>query len=80
MKEDIISYLQSGLCEITFTKKDGTERTLVGTLLSDLIPLDHHPKGNDRVHSTDVQPVYEVDLGQWRSFRWDSVVSYSVDI
>jgi len=79
MKDEIISYLQSGLCEVTFTKKDGTERKIVGTLMHDLIPADKLPKGTDRVHSTDVQPVYEVDLDQWRSFRWDSVVSYNAE-
>ena len=76
-KNDIVPLLCSGLCEITFTKKDGTERTIVGTLMNDLIPVDKQPKGTDRVHSVDVQPVYEVELDEWRSFRWDSVVSYN---
>jgi len=79
MREEILPYLHSGLCRITFTKKDGTERTITGTLMRDLIPEDKQPKGTDRVHSTEVQPVYEVDLDEWRSFRWDSVLSYDAE-
>jgi hypothetical protein len=79
MNQEVLSILRSGLCEITFTKKDGTERTIVGTLNDELIPDDKKPKGEDRVHSTEVQPVYEVELDQWRSFRWDTLISYRKD-
>jgi len=78
-RDEVTSYLSSGLCRITFTKKDGTERTVTGTLNRDLIPADKLPKNTDRVHSIDVQPVYEVDLVEWRSFRWDSVISYEAE-
>ena len=78
MKDEIQAYLISGLCQVTFTKKDGTERTIVGTINPDLIPYEKHPKndGVDRVKNTDVQPVYDTDLEEWRSFRWDSVISF----
>jgi len=76
IKKEIEHYLRSGLCQITFTKKDGTERTITGTLNNDLIPSDKVPKNTDRSVNEEVQPVYEVDLDSWRSFRWDSVISY----
>lgn len=79
VKEDILAYLNSGLCRVTFMKKDATIRTITGTLLKDLIPKDNLPKGTDRVHSVEVQPVYEVDLDEWRSFRWDSVISFEAE-
>jgi len=76
MKDEIQAYLISGLCSVTFTKKDGTERTIVGTTNIDLIPADKAPKSTGRVQNSDVQPVYDVDLDEWRSFRWDSVISF----
>lgn len=78
-KNDIVPLLCSGLCEITFTKKDGTERTILATLMNDLIPVEKQPKGASRVHSEEVQPVYEVELDEWRSFRWDSVISFRAE-
>lgn len=79
MKKDILMMLESGLCEITFTKVDGTIRTIVGTLNRELIPAEKLPKGTSKSENEDVQPVYEVDLDQWRSFRWDSVIGYNAD-
>jgi len=79
MKKDILLMLESGLCEITFTKVDGTIRTIVGTLNRELIPPEKLPKGTSKSQNEDVQPVYEVDLDQWRSFRWDSVIGYNAD-
>ena len=79
MKEDIQLFLNSGLCQVTFTKKDGTERTITGTTNIDLIPEDKKPKNVDRVHSVDVQPIYDIELEEWRSFRWDSVLSYNAE-
>lgn len=78
-KKDISAFLNSGLCRVTFMKKDGSVRTVTGTLLRDLIPEDKSPKGTDRVHNVEVQPIYEVDLDEWRSFRWDSVISYEAE-
>jgi hypothetical protein len=80
VNHEILSFLNSGLCQITFTKRDGTERTITGTLVSDLIPEDKRPNGENRfVRSPEVQPVYEVDLEEWRSFRWDKVISYNAE-
>ena len=79
MKKEIEHYLNSGLCQVTFTKKDGTERTLTGTLNRDLIPADKLPSGDssNRIVNEEVRSLYETDLDAWRSFRWDSVISYN---
>lgn len=60
------------LC-ITFTKSDGTERAMHATLAESKIPTEKQPKGAGRNASQDAQPVFDVDIGEWRSFRWDSV-------
>lgn len=60
------------LC-ITFTKSDGTEREMHATLAESKIPADKKPKGAGRAASQDAQPVFDLDIGEWRSFRWDAV-------
>jgi len=68
------------LC-ITFTKQDGDERKLYCTLVGSQIPEDKHPKGTStRAPTPEVQKVFDVDEGEWRSFRWDSVISVSFDL
>jgi hypothetical protein len=69
--------LKMHVCEVVFTKKDGTERTMRCTLNPELIPSadsDTSSSGN-RKKSDEAQAVYDLDADGWRSFRWDSVIS-----
>lgn len=69
----LISHLKYGPVDVTFTKKDGTERTMKCTLKEELmLPYE---KKTDRVKeiSTEVLPVYDLDKESWRSFRLDSI-------
>jgi hypothetical protein len=61
--------------KITFTKKDGTERVMNCTLSESVLPA-REPDSEVKPHSPDVQPVWDVDAGGWRSFRWDSVIAF----
>jgi len=73
MKEE----LQSGICEVTFTKKNGEERVMPCTLVFDHIPEEHHPKGTATQHnSQDTIAVWCMDKEGWRSFRVDSVTNF----
>ena len=83
--------LKSEVVKITFTKKDGSDRTMSCTLKTDLIPkkevvesvekedvelkLKKTKKVNDNV-----LPVFDVDEQEWRSFRWNSIKSISFKI
>jgi hypothetical protein len=73
--------LHEDTVRITFTKKDGTERVLLGTLKSDAIPADKQPKEGTKPAKTsdDAQAVFDTTIGEWRSFRWDSVKLVEVD-
>lgn len=69
----LVSHLKYGPVDITFTKKDGTERTMKCTLKEELmLPYE---KKTDRVKevSKDVLPVYDLEKESWRSFRLDSI-------
>jgi hypothetical protein len=68
--------LKSSVC-VTFTKKDGSERKMQCTLIEGRIPTDKRPKGiNESENSSTAGSavrVFDTEVGEWRSFRWDSV-------
>lgn len=60
---------------VTFTKKDGTERTMRCTLNASSITTPSVPKEQStRSVPTTSLAVYDVDKKEWRSFRWDSIL------
>lgn len=56
---------------VTFTKKDGTERKIYCTLSESNTPKKE--TAGTRSVSTTSLPVYDLEKGEWRSFRWDSI-------
>jgi len=74
--------LKMGPVEITFTKKDGTERVMSCTLKEDLminIPSESTSE-KKRVVSEETLPVYDLEKESWRSFRLDSITQVKFDI
>lgn len=59
--------------QVTFTKKDGTEREMNCTLVESRIPTDKQPKTDATPWSDEAIRVFDTDIGEWRSFRFDSV-------
>ena len=78
IRQEIIDTLSKGIHTVTFTKVDGTERTMPCTLDSTVIPvvpiseLKQPKKANDAVLR-----VYVTDINEWRSFRVANVLSIS---
>lgn len=71
--------LHETVVEVTFTKKDGTERVMRCTLDEDVVP----PTGDKQrtvKRSETAQPVFDIRAQEWRSFRWDSVKSISFGV
>lgn len=63
---------------VLFTKKDGTEREMLCTLVHTNIPTESQPKDTTTYSSSVVKSavrVFDLDKLEWRSFRWDSVKS-----
>lgn len=58
---------------ITFVKKDGTDRVMKCTLREDLIPADKSPKGSTKAQPKESLAVFDKELSDWRSFRFDSI-------
>lgn len=55
---------------VTFTKADGTVRTMRCTLSESVIPTQIN-KQSQRKPNPDVLAVWDVEAAAWRSFRWD---------
>ena len=69
--------LEQSVVEITFTKKDGTERVMNCTLLEDYLP---ETTGAGRSSGSDALAVFDVDADGWRSFRWDSIKAVKLSV
>tara|TARA_R110000796_G_scaffold65603_1_gene151488 strand:+ start:1937 stop:2203 length:267 start_codon:yes stop_codon:yes gene_type:complete len=83
-REDIKTVLTENVAEITFTKKDGTERLMKCTLKSDIVPerdvvgVIGKVEEKTRAVNTEVLPVWDIVKSAWRSFRVDSVKAIKV--
>lgn len=78
MTEKILDDLNKKILIITFTKKDGTERIMRCTSNLNKIPGSQHPNGLG-FPKKGVKCVYDLKLGEWRSFRLDSVIKIEDD-
>ena len=85
-KKWLKGHLAFGPTTVTFTKKDGTERVMLCTTNTELVPQEPHETGTDnpidfpvlkkeKKVNEDVCPVYDLESKHWKSFRWDSVKS-----
>lgn len=75
--ETLKYHLSRDIVNVIFQKKDGSERTMRCTLSDVVIPEEKKPKGTGRASSDEVLPVFDIDIMEWRSFRLDSVKSWS---
>lgn len=68
--------LQKGAVNVTFVKKDGTERKMECTLKQDLLPQEEI-KEQTREPNPNVLKVWDLEKNAWRSFRYDSILGFS---
>ena len=74
------SILHSNIVQLTFTKVDGTERTMNCTLMPDMLPqvVVSEDKKERKVSTTSIA-VCDVELKEWRSFRTTHVKQIRFD-
>jgi hypothetical protein len=75
-RQDLSEMLHKGVCEVTFTKVDGTVRTMPCTLDPAIIPPAPEPKvlaegevARAKKPNPEVMSVWCTDKKEWRSFR-----------
>lgn len=75
--EDLKDRLKTEILQVTFTKKDGTNRVMTCTLKEDVIPQatkeDTLSLEKVRKINIEVMPVWDTEAEGWRSFRIDSI-------
>jgi hypothetical protein len=75
------SHLRMGPVNVTFTKKDGTERLMKCTLQEGVVVP--HEKTTERVkeENNEILAVWDLDKNAWRSFRLDSIktIEFSIE-
>lgn len=72
--------LTSGPVQVTFLKKDGTERKMLCTLKPGLVESYEKKTERQKTINEDVCPVFDLDKKEWRSFRYDSITAVEVQI
>ena len=70
---------------VKFTKKDGSDRTMLCTLNESKIPADKLPKAKEdgspaTSFTTDAVRVFDTEKSEWRSFRFDSIKSVKLGV
>lgn len=70
----LLDDLRKGEAVVYFTKRDGTKRKMRCTLSESVIPKTEPVEGKKtRKASPDLQVVWDLDAGGWRSFHWESI-------
>ena len=77
-KPEIKDLLQTKILRVKFTKTDGTERDMICTLKSDLLKEHVNKTDRKKKENENVLSVWDVEKDAFRSFRLDSLISYSV--
>lgn len=78
-KLNLKELLKSNIVEVTFTKVNGEKRTMNCTLQSSFLP-ETVVKEETRKASDTSLAVWSIDDDGWRSFRWESIVSFGIII
>lgn len=75
------SNLFTSIVNVTFIKKDGTQRLLRCTLKPDLLPqqTDIEEAVQKKTPNPDVLAVWDLENDGWRSFRYDSIIGFTVE-
>lgn len=71
----LIDSLKAGAVRVRFVKSDGTERSMLATINENMIPAASVSTG-DRKRPADLVTVWDMEVGQWRSFRKDRLLDW----
>ena len=74
-KAELTKMLSNSVCQINFTKVDGTSRDMTCTCMSYHVPEDKRPTSETPLrYSDETLRVFDIDAQDWRSFRIDGLV------
>ena len=76
MDEALKKALSEGIVRLSFKKKDGTIREMRATTMPDIVQPLIKPNAAHRTQNPDVCAVVDVEKNEFRSFRWNSIISW----
>ena len=74
MVESLKRQMKNGIAHFVFKKKDGTLREAWGTTNSSLAKKHINGNGDSRERYA-TTAYFDVEKGNWRSFRWENIVA-----
>ncbi len=90
-KEELVKSLKESVCEVVFTKVDGSERTMKCTLREDVLApfikaiedrnkqlLAEGKEVKVKAENPNVLSVIDMEKNAWRSFKLDTIKSVKV--
>ena len=80
-RDEMINALKSNVCEVIFTKVDGTKRVMKCTLKEDIVPVKVNNTLTEKKikkENVEVLSVWVPELESWRSFRVNNVDDFLV--
>jgi hypothetical protein len=81
-RDQLTEILRDNVCEVTFTKVDGSVRVMPCTLKENIIPkkpVDIASKSSEkRLRTMDVLSAWCMDKQEWRSFRVANVIQVEI--
>lgn len=76
-KSELLASLGAGVVNVSFTKKDGTARTMKCTRDMTLVESTFHPKSST-VDDLDNVRVFDLENQGWRSFNFTSITAITL--
>lgn len=77
-KQKLIESLSVGVVSVQFEKLNGEFRDMKCTLNEEYLPAVD-TKGSTKKKSEEAISVWDVNKNEWRSFRFDRVISYHLN-
>ena len=75
-RDEMLNELRQRDCRVIFKKANGEERDMICTLREDALPANFSSE-EAKKYSEETIRVIDIASGEWRSFRIDSVISFS---
>lgn len=76
LNEALKKALSEGIVCLSFKKKDGTIREMRATTMARVVQPLIKPDAGHRAPNAEVCAVVDVEKNEFRSFRWDSLISW----
>jgi hypothetical protein len=72
---ELLEIAKAGIVQVSFTKKDGTNRILNGTLSEKIIPKSDETHGRSKKEGLIV--LWDIEKNGWRSFNVEQINWYT---